>query len=102
MTDAERGVWFHERLEAEQLRLGLRMPQHPDDPTHDTAVGAAIRTVFAGCVAEGLAGYNAWAAEAGYEPARLAGDTDCETLIALAPAPGWLLRLTPDGFVLVG
>lgn len=101
MTDAERGAWFHDRLEAEQLRLGLVMPQHPDDATHDAAVGKALRTVFGGDVAGGLAGYNTWAAGAGYEPAELAGD-EPELLVRLAPAPGWLLRLVPGGFELVG
>lgn len=97
MSDAERGHWFHERLEAEKLRLGRDTPVHEDDPGHDEAVGRAIALTFAGHVVEALQGYNAWAAGAGYARARIVARHP-ELLIDIADG---IVKPTAGGFDLV-
>lgn len=62
------GHWFHDRLEAENARLGHPDDLHDDDPAHDRHVGAAVSMILCGQPAKGIALYNRWARFAGYEP----------------------------------
>jgi RimJ/RimL family protein N-acetyltransferase len=62
------GHWFHERLEAENARLGHPDELHDDDPAHDRHVGAAVSMILCGQPAKGVTLYNRWARFAGYMP----------------------------------
>lgn len=65
------GQWFHETLEAKFAVANISEPLHPDDPSHDSAVGATIATIRANQLDKALALYNRWAAVAGYAPINL-------------------------------
>lgn len=67
----EKGVWFHNRLEAEYAKVGQVEPQHPDDIIHDRYVGAAVEMIQGGQTAKALVFYNRWAAMAGYAPIKV-------------------------------
>jgi hypothetical protein len=60
------GEWFHDRLEAENARLGIPDELHDDDSAHDRHVGAAVAMILAGQPAKGVILYNRWARFAGY------------------------------------
>jgi hypothetical protein len=62
------GHWFHDRLEAENARLGHPDELHDDDPAHDRHVGAAVSMILCGQPAKGITLYNRWARFAGYAP----------------------------------
>lgn len=65
------GDEFHHLLETAKIESGSSLPQHPDDPAHERAVGAAVEMCRAGNSAKGVAFYNQWALLAGYMPIRL-------------------------------
>ncbi|MFP5328865.1 MAG: hypothetical protein ACLGHC_01840 [Alphaproteobacteria bacterium] len=65
------GDWFHEQCEAAVKAVRPDIPDHPHDPAHDRAVGAAVRMIRAGNTVKGVAFYNRWARLAGYTPIRL-------------------------------
>lgn len=65
---SHRGVWFHDRLQAEKRRLGRDDPGHDDDFHHDVRVGAAVEMILGGQIDKGLILYNRWARFAGYAP----------------------------------
>lgn len=85
------GEFFHERLEAENARLGVPDEIHDHDPAHDRHVGAAVAMILAGQPAKGIVLYNRWARFAGYLPA---------TLMSHAPLiidiQSHVLRIIPD------
>lgn len=65
------GQWFHAAAESAVKSARPDLPDHPDDPAHNRAVGAAVRMIRAGNAAKGVAFYNRWALFAGYSPIRL-------------------------------
>lgn len=65
---AERGKWFHSRLDSEFARHGVKELAHPDDPTHDRYVGAACEMFLGGQIDKAVIFYNRWAVMAGYVP----------------------------------
>ncbi len=69
---AERGAWFHRRLEAEFERLNVRDLSHMDDATHDRYVGAACEMILGGQPDKAAVFYNRWAALATYAPIAIA------------------------------
>lgn len=68
---AERGAWFHDRLEAEYARHGRQEPPHDDDTVHDRYVGAATEMILGGQPDKGVLFYNRWALMAGYQPVQI-------------------------------
>lgn len=60
------GRWFHERLEAENARLGIADELHDDDEAHDRHVGAAVGMILGGQIEKGVTLYNRAAVVAGY------------------------------------
>lgn len=78
------------------LELEAKLPDaepHPDDPAHDSYVGATIMTLRAGQVAKAVVLYNRWARFAGYEPIALISLNPLVIDIKTAK-----LLLTADGF----
>jgi len=73
------GEWFHQKLEAKFAANAIVEEVHPDDESHDRAVGATIETIRGGQIDKALALYNRWAQIAGYAPIR--------------PVTGWPLVL---------
>lgn len=65
------GHWFHDQLSASKQNAAPGLPQHPADPAHDRAVGAAVAMFRTGNIGKGIGTYNRWAAFAGYAPIRL-------------------------------
>lgn len=57
---AETGQWFHDRLEAEAQRLGIKEPTHEPDENHNRYVGASLEMAFGGQYAKGIGFYNRW------------------------------------------
>jgi len=66
------GHWFHAELDG--ALAGANLPEHPDDPAHDRAVGASVLMIRAGNARKGVWAYNRWARLAGYEPIELLND----------------------------
>jgi hypothetical protein len=64
---AEKGHWFHEKLEQIKRDAGSVLPVHDDDDSHDRAVGATALMCLANNAAKGVFTYNAWARLAGYQ-----------------------------------
>lgn len=64
---AQRGAWFHDRLEQELGRLGAAHLAHDDDETHDRYAGAACDMILSGQVLKGIAIYNRFAMFGGYQ-----------------------------------
>lgn len=92
---AERGHWFHEKLEAEYARLGAFDPEpHPDDDTHDRYVGAACEMMIGGQPHKAAAFYNKWAVMAGYAPVTILKDSPPTITIDIADA---ILIVRPNG-----
>lgn len=60
------GRRFHEALEVAKAQAGSTLPTHPDDDTHDRAVGAAALMVMEGQTSKGIGFYNRFAVQAGY------------------------------------
>lgn len=56
----ETGQWFHERLEAEAQRLGIKESTHEPDENHNRYVGAALEMAFGGMWTKGISFYNRW------------------------------------------
>lgn len=68
------GAWFHDNIHAAVKKVLPHQPDHPHDPAHDRAVGAAVRMCRAGNVHKGIGFYNRWARFAGYTPATVVSD----------------------------
>jgi len=68
----ERGVWFHDRLEAAFKRMGRVEENHPDDEVHDQYVGAGVELLLGGQLAKAAVFYNRWASMANYKPIEIA------------------------------
>lgn len=64
----DRGRWFHDRLHAEALRLGITTPPHEDDENHNLYVGASFDMIANGELAKGVAFYNRWAIVSRHPP----------------------------------
>ncbi|MCJ2039549.1 hypothetical protein MKK55_11440 [Methylobacterium sp. J-059] len=62
----EIGAWFHDRLEAENARLGVPDEIHEDDPAHDRHVGAAVAMFLCNQPGKAVHLYNRWARFSGY------------------------------------
>lgn len=62
------GEWFHEMLELKLLEANIQEEVHPEDPSHDQAVGATIATIRGLQLDKALIMYNRWASVAGYAP----------------------------------
>jgi hypothetical protein len=89
----ERGVWFHEKLEAAFKRLGRVEENHPEDAVHDQYVGAAAEFLFGGQLAKASIFYNRWASMAGYAPIEITCPNPL--LVDIASA---ILRFGDDDF----
>lgn len=68
---AERGVWFHTRLEELTAAIGKEIPVHEDDKAHNQAVGVAVLMLESGNPIKACGLYNRWAAFAGYPGIKL-------------------------------
>lgn len=68
------GAAFHEALEAARLAAGAEWPDHPKDPAHDRAAGAASLMAKAGNCRKAVWLYNGWARLAGYPLITLASE----------------------------
>lgn len=66
---ADMGHAFHLQIEAAK-----GAPNHPDDDTHDRAVGATCLMVLSGVYRKAVWFYNRWALLAGYEPIKFLSD----------------------------
>jgi hypothetical protein len=64
----DRGRWFHDRLEAELDRLGIKEGKHDQSDVHDRYVGAAVEMFFGGQPLKGAVLYNRIAAVMGWQP----------------------------------
>jgi hypothetical protein len=62
----ETGKEFHRHLESEYARHGFVHEPHPDDDSHDHAVGAAVEMIYGGEPEKAAILYNRWARIAGY------------------------------------
>lgn len=71
---AERGHWFHDRLETTKANAGSDLVTHPDDAAHDRAAGAAVLMAMAGRGRKAVWTYNRWALFAGYAPIHLVSE----------------------------
>ncbi len=60
------GRAFHEALEAAKAAADSTLAVHPEDATHDRAVGAAALMILAGQTGKGVGFYSRWAIFAGY------------------------------------
>lgn len=60
------GQWFHDAFDQMRAADALSLPAHPDDPTHNQFVGAAILMIDGGQVEKGIGFYNRWARWVGY------------------------------------
>ena len=67
----ERGQWFHARLDAEMVRIGIDTPNHADDTEHDRQVGLACEMMIGGMPGKAAVFYNRWSALAGYAPLQI-------------------------------
>lgn len=65
------GKWFHDPVSQAVKISAPNIPDHPDEPSHDRAVGAAVRMIRAGNVFKGASFYNRWAAFAGFTSMRV-------------------------------
>lgn len=72
---ADKGVWFHTRLEELTAAIGKTIPVHEDDPAHNRAVGAAVLMLEAGNAVKACGLYNRWAAFVGYPPVKLVSNS---------------------------
>lgn len=68
------GQWFHAEIEAAKVAFNSDLPDHPEDPSHDRAAGAAVMMIRAGNVRKGVWFYNRWARLAGYPPITLVSE----------------------------
>jgi hypothetical protein len=73
-TDSE---WFHAPITEAVKKARPDFPDHPEDRSHERAVGAAVRMIRRGNVAKGVTFYNRWA--------RFAGFTCIRTLSTIPP-----------------
>lgn len=64
----ERGQWFHQRLESEFERHGVKELAHPEDPNHDRYVGMACEMILGGQPQKAVVFYNRFAIVGGYAP----------------------------------
>lgn len=64
---AERGKWFHNRLEEQFVAQGRGHEQHEDSEDHNRVVGVVSEMILACLIEKGLILYNRWAKLAGYE-----------------------------------
>ena len=89
---AERGQWFHTRLESEFAKLGIAEEAHDDDETHDRYVGMACEMILGGQPQKGVIMYNRWAAMADYQQVMLLSQNPLAIDIRNS-----IVRVTPDG-----
>jgi hypothetical protein len=69
------GQVFHAQIETAKALADSALPDHPEDPIHDQAAGAACLIIAAGNPRKGVWFYNRWAALAGYPPIGLISET---------------------------
>lgn len=67
----QHGERFHALLETAKREAGSALPEHPHDPAHERAVGAALLMFERGQPHKGAAFYNLWAGVAGYQSIEL-------------------------------
>lgn len=60
------GQAFHDRLEAERVRLNHPVPIHPDEECHNLHVGACAEMIYGGQPEKGVVLYNRWCAFVGF------------------------------------
>lgn len=65
------GERFHALLEAAKREAGSSLPEHPHDPAHERAVGAALLMFERGQPGKAASFYSLWARAAGYQPIQL-------------------------------
>lgn len=63
----EVGRAFHDKLNAEALRLGVKTEHHEDDENHNRYVGAAVTMARNGRAVKGVLFYNRWAVVSRHE-----------------------------------
>ncbi len=94
-----RGQWFHAQLEAAKHAAGSALPVHPEDESHDRAVGASVLRFQAGNPRKAVATYNKWAVFVGYAPIALLQEHPVivdvgDAIASLKPAAdGWALEV---------
>ncbi len=69
------GYWFHAGMEKALRDGSSRLPAHPDDPSHERAVGAAVEMIRARNPRKAVWFYNRWARLAGYPLVALVTET---------------------------
>jgi hypothetical protein len=69
------GHWFHAGMEKALKEASSALPAHPDDPSHERAVGAAIAMIRARNHRKAVWFYNRWARLAGYPLIALVTET---------------------------
>lgn len=93
-SDRALGKRFHDQLHAQ-----VPGPQHPDDDTHNAAVGRAIRIgVMEGDYEKAEQQYNNWAARHGYVPVAFLRQTDNGVVVDIQEA---IVAVSIDGDVTV-
>lgn len=65
------GRRFHTQLEAEARRIGVKDPQHADDPQHNRIAGAAVEMARYDQVVKAVLAYDRWAFIARHAPITL-------------------------------
>lgn len=92
---AESGKRFHDRLMEERARLQMaREEDHPDDMSHDIAVGACAEMIYGGMPMKAEILYNTWAAFARYGRISLVS-TEPAIILNIGDA---VLQITGDTF----
>jgi hypothetical protein len=84
---AERGHWFHEKLEREYARLGAHDPApHPDDELHDRFAGMACDMIMGGQPQKAAVFYNRWAASPATRPITISTPSRRSPSTSLTPS----------------
>lgn len=85
------GAAFHLALEEAKAREGSALPVHPDDHTHDRAVGAAVLMARGGFLGKGVGFYNRFAVLAGYAEVAAVG-------VDVVDVRDAIVQVLPEGF----
>lgn len=72
------GEWFHTVLD--DILTDHQHAAHPDDPVHDSMVGATIGMLQSGLLWKAIAFYNRWALWTGYEEVTI--ESECPIVVA--------------------
>lgn len=95
-TIAKEGEWLHNRYDEEFARLGVSVPRHAPDVTHNRYAGAAGEMIRAKQIRKAVGFYNRYALLAGFSPI----DVTCLDPIELT-VDGFTMRLFDNDFEIV-